>query len=300
MQPAVFLDRDDTLIEDMGYTADLDRVQLKRGTSDALRRLRDAGYSVVVVTNQSGIARGHFTEAELAQVHERMQELLRRGGAGVDAVYYCPFLPGAEAVVEQYRRESNLRKPRPGMLLQASRELNLDLRRSWMIGDALRDVEAGRAAGCRTILIANGAVIPPGAADFTAPDMPTAVDIIVDPSAARPSGATGDRAAGNAPPNAPLGGDRPLHSSTDGLLRDLISEVRQWRRELRGRHVSAAHLLGYLFQVAALAAAGWAAYGMVERGAGPEPAAQNPSNEVRLLSAIGLQLVAMTCLRPIR
>lgn len=151
--PAVFLDRDGTLIEDSGYIDDPDKVRLLPGAAEAIRRFHAAGFRVVVASNQSGVARGFFTEKTLIAVHERMEELLKRAGAPLDAAYYCPFLDGAEATVDAYRKDSPMRKPKPGMLLQAAKDLDLDLRGSWMIGDAVRDIQAGAAAGCQTVLI---------------------------------------------------------------------------------------------------------------------------------------------------
>lgn len=176
MRKAVFLDRDDTLIDDMDYSADPARVRLKPGALDALRRLREAGYFLVMVTNQSGIARGRFTEAELAACHRHMQEMLACNSARLDAIYYCPYLDGPDAVVAAYRRDSDMRKPRPGMLLQAAREHDIDLKASWMVGDAPRDVEAGRAAGCGTILLATSNA---AGADYVVADLFAAVDVIL-------------------------------------------------------------------------------------------------------------------------
>ncbi len=154
--PVVFLDRDDTLVVDSGYIDHPDKVQLVSRAAEAVRRIGRAGFRVVVVSNQSGVARGYFDEARLNEVNDRMRTLLSRGGAELDGIYCCPFLEGPEAKVEAYRCASDLRKPLPGMLLQAAKDLNLDLSRSWMIGDSARDIEAGRSAGCRTILIRNG------------------------------------------------------------------------------------------------------------------------------------------------
>jgi len=151
--PAVFFDRDNTLVEDPGYLADPARVVLFADVPTAIVRLQNAGYRVVVVTNQSGVARGLITEEQLEAVHQRVKELLARQGAALDAIYACPYLDGPEATVEQYRRATDLRKPAPGMLLKAAHELQLDLARSWMVGDSSRDVEAGLRAGCRTILL---------------------------------------------------------------------------------------------------------------------------------------------------
>ena len=151
---AVFLDRDGTIIEDTSYVDDPAKVRLLSGVADAIRRFGDASYLVVIVSNQSGVARGMFDEATLSAVHQRVDELLAERGATLDGAYYCPYLDSAEATVETYRRDSDLRKPKPGMLLQAAEELNIDLERSWMIGDSSRDIEAGKRAGCRTIRIA--------------------------------------------------------------------------------------------------------------------------------------------------
>jgi D,D-heptose 1,7-bisphosphate phosphatase len=157
VQPAVFLDRDGTLIEDAGYLGDPDQVRLLPGAPEGLARLRQAGFRLVLVSNQSGVARGLFDETALARVHDRLRSELARVGVTLDGAYYCPYLDGPEAVVERYRRDSELRKPKPGMLTQAARELALDLPRSWMVGNSPADVEAGRAAGCRTIRIAENA-----------------------------------------------------------------------------------------------------------------------------------------------
>ncbi|MFP4138979.1 MAG: D-glycero-alpha-D-manno-heptose-1,7-bisphosphate 7-phosphatase [Phycisphaerae bacterium] len=146
---AVFLDRDGTIIEDPGYLSDPDEVTLLPGVELAIKSLSQAGYLVVVVTNQSGIARGMFTEETLDLIHDRLRELLHEKGARIDGMYYCPFLP--EGSVEQYAVESDLRKPKPGMLLEAADELDIDLQRSWMVGDSPRDIEAGQRAGTRTI-----------------------------------------------------------------------------------------------------------------------------------------------------
>ncbi len=180
-QPAVFLDRDDTLIVDSGYIDDPGKVRLMPGAAAAVRRLNDAGYVVVVATNQSGIARGYFDEARLDEIHQRMTDLLAAEGAMLDGIYYCPFLDSDEAQVERFRGKSELRKPAPGMLLKAAADHDLDLSRSWMIGDGARDIEAGVAAGCRTIHIninghgLNGSTVRP---TFEADSLPTAVALL--------------------------------------------------------------------------------------------------------------------------
>ncbi len=165
-RPAVFVDRDNTLIHDPGYLRDPNQVRLLDGVAHGIKRLRDAGYLVVVASNQSGVARGLLTEADVACIHARIQELLHHSGTQIDAFYYCPYLPGDEAVRPEYRVDSDLRKPRPGMLLLAAREHAIELARSWMIGDSPRDAQAGRAAGCRTILITGPKDMPDAAVDF--------------------------------------------------------------------------------------------------------------------------------------
>ena len=148
-KPAVFLDKDGTLVRDVPYNVDPARIVLNEGAADGVRKLHAAGFSLVIVSNQSGVARGYFEEADLEVVWARLRDLL-----GVPFhVYYCPHYPEGFA---PYGVECTCRKPEPGMLLEAAREHNLDLPRSWMIGDILNDVEAGRRLGCRTVLLDNG------------------------------------------------------------------------------------------------------------------------------------------------
>jgi D,D-heptose 1,7-bisphosphate phosphatase len=148
---AIFLDRDNTLIEDPGYINNPDQVKLLPGAAAALVQLRQMGYKLIVVTNQSAIARGIVTVKVLGQIHDRFNELLGREGAGVDKIYFCPYHPNG--VIAKYRKVSELRKPKPGMLLKAAEEMNIDLGRSWMVGNAYHDIKAGMLAGCRTILV---------------------------------------------------------------------------------------------------------------------------------------------------
>lgn len=157
---AVFLDRDGTIIENTGYIGDPGQVRLIPDAADAILRFHRAGCLVVVVSNQSGVARGYFDETAMNQVDARMKSLLAERGTRLDRAYYCPYLDGPEATVEAYRRDSELRKPRPGMLLLAAKELEIDLSRSWMIGDSPTDVQAGVNAGCRTILLRRASSSP--------------------------------------------------------------------------------------------------------------------------------------------
>jgi D,D-heptose 1,7-bisphosphate phosphatase len=151
MQPAVFLDRDNTLIANDGDLGDPDAVVLLDGVLDGVRRLDEAGYRLVVITNQGGVARGCYEEADVDAVHRRLQELL--GTPPELSFYYCPFHP--KGTVAKYTQEHPWRKPAPGMLLEAAKQEHLDLESSWVIGDQPRDAEAGLAAGCRTILLGN-------------------------------------------------------------------------------------------------------------------------------------------------
>ena len=148
---AIFLDRDDTLIEDPGYINSPEQVKLLDGVPEALIELKALGYKLVVVTNQSAVARGIVTEKVLGEIHNRLEQMLAEKGALLDRIYYCPYHP--DGVVQKYRKESDCRKPNPGMLLRAAEEMDIGLGQSWCIGNSLRDVEAGFKAGCKTILI---------------------------------------------------------------------------------------------------------------------------------------------------
>ncbi len=154
MNKAIFLDKDGTVVKDVPYNVDPEQITLLPGTSEGLRLLQSAGYLLIMVTNQAGVARGYFTEAELPAVKNRLQELLEPSNIQLDGFYYCPNHP--EGTVAPYNISCNKRKPMPGMLLQAALENQIDLSASWMIGDILHDVEAGNRAGCRAILINNG------------------------------------------------------------------------------------------------------------------------------------------------
>ena len=148
---AVFLDRDDTIVDDPGYIQSPEQLRLIPGVTDALKQLKLMGYLLVIVTNQSGIARGFLTEEDLETIHHELKRQLAAEGVIVDGLYYCPYHPDGE--VKDFSIESNLRKPNAGMLFLAEEELEIDLKKSWMIGDSYRDVQAGKEAGCRTILV---------------------------------------------------------------------------------------------------------------------------------------------------
>ncbi|HEY0272865.1 MAG TPA: HAD family hydrolase [Chitinophaga sp.] len=154
MRKAVFLDKDGTLIYDVPYNADPEWIFLQESLIHGLQQLQAAGYLLVVVTNQAGVAHGYFPEQHLQIVQARMTALLQEHGILLDGFYYCPHHPEGRMVT--YACRCNCRKPLPGMFFRAAKEMNIDLTASWMLGDILHDVEAGNRAGCRTILIDNG------------------------------------------------------------------------------------------------------------------------------------------------
>jgi D-glycero-D-manno-heptose 1,7-bisphosphate phosphatase len=153
-RPAVFLDRDGTINEQMGYVNHLSRFVLLPGAARAVRMLNEQGIPVVVVTNQSGLARGYFPASLLTAVHAEMERLLAVEGARLDGIYVCPHHP--EAKVAQYRQACRCRKPQPGLLDQAAAELNLNLSRSFMVGDRWSDLECGVYAGALPVLVLTG------------------------------------------------------------------------------------------------------------------------------------------------
>lgn len=166
---AVFLDRDGTLIEDLGYPREPDRVRLLAGVAEALAQLQGAGFQLVVVGNQSGIGRGIISQEEACGVHERFETLLAGEGISLQAVKYCPHAPWDDC---------DCRKPSPMLLLAAADELGLELTASFMVGDKPSDVEAGRRAGCSTILLARGGAVCDHA-DHVARDWADALDFIL-------------------------------------------------------------------------------------------------------------------------
>lgn len=151
---AVFLDKDGTLVENVPYNVDLERIRLTDGAIEGLRALNAVGYLLIVVTNQSGVARGYFPESALLAVEGRLRRLLAAGGVPLHGFYYCPHEP--DGTVQAYARRCVCRKPAPGLLRRGARDHRIDLTASWMIGDILHDVEAGRRASCRTVLLDNG------------------------------------------------------------------------------------------------------------------------------------------------
>jgi D-glycero-D-manno-heptose 1,7-bisphosphate phosphatase len=289
---AVFFDRDNTLIISDGYLGDPERVALVPGAAEAVARVRAMGFAAVVISNQSGVARGMFDEAAVRAVNARMEELLRaeNPGAVIDHHEYCPFHP--EGVVEIYRQDSDLRKPKAGMIYKAREALALDLQGSWVIGDAPRDVEAGRSAGCKTILFSDpGLPQSPAAAearsgvrpDYTCATLKDAVDFVqrsVSPAtSARPAldvpkasyetalkahvvperteggpVERSERAAVAPPPqvSAQPAAPAPSNERVEQLLGQILSELKR-RQEREHTEFSVPRLLAGIVQIIALA-----------------------------------------------
>jgi D-glycero-D-manno-heptose 1,7-bisphosphate phosphatase len=152
--PAIFLDKDGTLIDDVPYNVDPALIRLAPGAAEGTALLARSGYKLVVVSNQSGVARGLFAEGALIGVEQRIRLLLAEMDVELAGFYYCPHHP--QGLVSRYAIVCQCRKPAPGLLLSAARELDLDLAHSWLIGDILDDIAAGHRAGCRAVLVDNG------------------------------------------------------------------------------------------------------------------------------------------------
>lgn len=154
-QKAIFLDRDGTINKYVGFLRNIDDFELIAGVSEAIRKINESGYLAIVVSNQPVIARGEVAVSELDEIHNKLETLLGEAGAYLDAIYYCPHHPhkGYEGEVAELKIDCDCRKPKPGLLLKAAKDFNIDLSASWMIGDSENDVQAGENAGCRSILI---------------------------------------------------------------------------------------------------------------------------------------------------
>lgn len=154
-QKAIFLDRDGTINKYVGFLREIEDFELNDGAADAIKEINESGYLAVVVTNQPVIARGEVTVPELDQIHMKLETELGKVGAYIDALYYCPHHPdrGFEGEVKELKIDCDCRKPKPGMLIKAANDYNIDLSASWMIGDGKNDVIAGQAAGCKTVKI---------------------------------------------------------------------------------------------------------------------------------------------------
>ena len=151
---AVFLDRDGTLNEEAGYINHVDRLKLIDGAAQAVALLGRHGLKTIVVTNQAGVARGYYPAEHLPKLHDRLRTLLKEQGAELDAIYYCPHHP--DVGEPPFRQDCDCRKPKLGMIRRAEKEHSVDASRSYMVGDKISDVEFGRKAGCKSILVLTG------------------------------------------------------------------------------------------------------------------------------------------------
>jgi len=313
----VFFDRDRTIIEDPGYLTDPEAVKLMPGVDLAMRGLADEGFKLVVVTNQSAVARGMITEEGLEKIHDELRRQLGERGVELDAIYYCPYHP--DGTVEEYARESVDRKPQPGMLLRAAKELTLDLTASWMVGDSPRDVEAGQRAGCRTIRVRSATEddggdalasretphLEAGAdedaqADFTVRNLVDAARVIVREVAGAPAVAAGEfdaagtKTAGAQPVRQPL--DKMSNSQ---VLREIASHLREQELIDEESDFSISRLAATLVQMLAIVALIWGLVsipGIMADESGLSVAVENKriAVHVALLTAGVLQLVALT------
>lgn len=181
-QRAVFLDRDGTVVHGRRYPSRPEELVLYDGIGAPLQLLQRAGFLLVIITNQAGIARGFFTDDALGPMHDHLRRELARFNVRIDGIYYCPHHPAG--VIPELAIRCDCRKPAPGMLLQAAEDLEIDLSRSWFVGDVLDDVEAGKRAGCRTVLVDLGTEQLPSESlrtpDFVARDTLHALAIIAE------------------------------------------------------------------------------------------------------------------------
>ncbi len=274
---AIFLDRDNTLIKDPGYIHHPDQVELLDGVAEALNDLKVLGYRLIVVTNQSAVARGIVTEKVLGEIHERLEELLAEQNAFLDRIYYCPYHP--DGVVPEFSKESECRKPAPGMLLKAADEMDLDLSQSWCIGDSDRDVEAGRQVGCKTILIDKPSPNKPSDtamsrkgvdADFKAINTKEAVNIIkkhlrsssADPDQTQPVAANPGEPESNDNEPAPQTEEPPPPSEIqepqastnrmEDLLNGILNQLKSKQRDDMFSEFSVMRLMAGMVQVVVL------------------------------------------------
>ena len=154
LRPAIFLDRDGTVTDEVGYINHVSRAKIYPYAADAVRMLKSTGLPVIIVTNQSGVGRGYFTEEIVGQVHQMVRDTLQAAGTSIDAFYHCPHHPSA--VVEDYRQECRCRKPGTGMPEEAAERFGIDLGASYVVGDTYRDMQMGFNIGARTILLMTG------------------------------------------------------------------------------------------------------------------------------------------------
>ena len=277
---AIFLDRDGTVIEDVGYIAEPGDIKLTRGCVEALSKFCDAGYQLVIVSNQSGVARGMYDESAVQQINRALEDMLAGQGIKLAGIYYCPYL--SEGSEQQYKKDSDLRKPSPGMLLQGAQELDIDLSGSWMIGDTAADVQAGKAAGCKTGLLAEpgGDEQLTGDPDVRAVDLNQAAEKILQP------------------PQADTASNKPRREGSltsslgnmEKLMGDIRNQLRQSNRLAQQSDFSVHKMVGALVQILVLAILFWTAIKSIDMGQVTAPT----SVHLGLMVAIVLQLLALT------
>ncbi len=250
-KPAVFLDRDGVLNLDLvGYVTAVKDFHLLEGVAQALRRLHAAGYLLVVVTNQACLAKGLLSEQGLKEIHDHMEHLLGEEGVSLDGIYFCPDHP--EATVKKYRDQNNRRKPEPGMILEAADHLAIDLSKSWMIGDKPRDAQAGKRAGCRTILLTGAELSEEQPdhpadtqhADFTAENLLEAAEIVIQQDV----GPAQDQQT----PTKKTLRQRPTKLDSRQLLSDILRELRHQRIAPQHREFSISKMLAGMAQCGVL------------------------------------------------
>jgi len=298
---AIFLDRDDTLIHDSGYINHPSQVELIPYTAQALVEFKNLGYKLVVVSNQSAVARGIVTEEVLAQIHEKLKTLLAKENAYLDAIYYCPYHP--QGVIEKYRRESDCRKPNPGMLLKAAKDLDIDLNNSWMIGDRPKDIAAGKKADCKTILLESISHThlnntETQKSDYKAVNMKEAVNIIKQYQRSNQTTPLHPKAqeeeTKNQPQPKPTVEIKPPpavdtdNNQTNQLLHKILEQLKFNQRTNMFDEFSLMRMFAGIAQVAALSAFGLAVYFVTKP-------ARNVNDILMSLSfAIFLQVTALT------
>lgn len=248
---AVFLDRDGTInLDSIDYVTSVEDFELLEGVGQALRRLQAGGYLLVVITNQAGLAKGLLSDRGLEKIHDHMEHLLGEEGVNLDGIYFCPEHP--EGTVEKYRAQSDRRKPEPGMILEAAEDLGIDLSKSWMIGDKISDVQAGKAAGCRTIILTRTSC--PGEqpkqqadiqqADFAADNLLEAAEIIIQ----QDIGAVPDQ---QIPTKKPLR-QKPPKIDSRQIISDILRELRHQRIAPQHREFSVTKMLAGIVQCGVL------------------------------------------------
>ena len=295
----IFLDRDNTIMEDPGYLSDPGAVRLLPGVDLALQSLVRAGYKLVVVTNQSAVARGLLSEESLERIHNELRRQLNERDVHLIAIYHCPYHP--EGTIEEYARESEDRKPNPGMLLRAASEHNIDLVNSWMIGDSPSDVEAGQRAGCKTIRVrtkGTDAQDEDSQADYTVRNLVDAARVILNESAEGAVSAAGESAAPAVAAGSGVRAPMAVDKMTDTqVLREILRNLRELTVARGESEFSASRLVAAVCQILAVLALVWGAIHIPGATGDATPADAHNSLvvvHIGMLAGMVLQLAALT------